>query len=170
MQLQCTTQAYVAFVKHEDRRMHKHVTQRWFNIYIVILLHQWEWAWEREIDGERLSEMDGERESARAREFVWLCAGVCECVRARAVLSPRPLNIMQSERIHTFPDPWPWINNFLEQWSERVYRFRWITRPFNWSGEKAWNNSVQQRRWTHSSKANQGSAHVSRYGSRKSSE
>ena len=73
MQLQCTTQAYVAFVKHEDRRMHKHVTLRWYNIYIVILYiyeSEPEREREREIDDGRLSEMDGERESARAREFV----------------------------------------------------------------------------------------------------
>ena len=28
----------------------------------------------------------------------------------------------------------------------------WVTLPFNWSGEKSWNNSVHHR-WTHSRKA-----------------
>ena len=46
---------------------------------------------------------------------------------------------------HTFPNPWPWINNCIEQWSERVFLFNWVTLPFNWSGEKTWNNSVQHR-------------------------
>ena len=63
---------------------------------------------------------------------------------------------------HTFPNPWPWINNCIEQWSERVFLFNWVTLPFNWSGGKTWNNSVQHR-WTHSNKAKHGSDHVSRY-------
>ena len=42
----------------------------------------------------------------------------------------------------------------------------WVTLPFNWTGEKARNNSVQ-RRWTHSCKAN-GSSHASTYGMWKS--
>ena len=50
--------------------------------------------------------------------------------------------------IHAIPDPWPWINNCLEQWSERVFLFSWVTLPFNWSGAKVSNNSVQHR-WTH---------------------
>ena len=54
MQLQCTTQAYVAFVKHEDRRMHKHVTLRWYNVYIVILyINESEPERERERDRRR---------------------------------------------------------------------------------------------------------------------
>ena len=46
--------------------------------------------------------------------------------------------------IHTIPDSWPWINNYLTQWSERIFRFNWVTLPFNWSGEK----SVKQLRTT----------------------
>ena len=38
--------------------------------------------------------------------------------------------------IYTIPDP-----RRLEQWSERVFRFSWVTLPFNWSGEKVWNDS-----------------------------
>ena len=33
--------------------------------------------------------------------------------------------------IHTIPDPWPWINSCLEQWSEQVLLFNWVTFPFN---------------------------------------
>ena len=62
--------------------------------------------------------------------------------------------------IHTFPEHWPWTNNCFEQWSEQVFLSSWVTHPFNWSGEKAWKNSVQNR-WAHSTKANHGSAHVS---------
>ena len=51
----------------------------------------------------------------------------------------------------------------LEQWAERVFRCNWVAPPFNWSGEKAWHNSVQHR-WTHSSEENHGSAQASRYG------
>ena len=68
-----------------------------------------------------------------------------------------------SQVIHIIPDPWPWIYNCLEQLSERVFRFNWVTLPLNWSDEKAWKNSVQHR-WTHSSKENHGSLHASRYG------
>ena len=57
--------------------------------------------------------------------------------------------------------------NCLEQWSERVFLFNWATLPFNWSGEKVWNNSVQHC-WTHSSTENHGSAHALRYGTWKS--
>ena len=45
--------------------------------------------------------------------------------------------------IHTIPDLQPWITNCLGQWSERIFRFYWLTHPFNWFGEKVWNNSVQ---------------------------
>ena len=37
---------------------------------------------------------------------------------------------------HTILDPWPLINDCLEQWSERVFLFSWVTLPFNWSGVK----------------------------------
>ena len=53
----------------------------------------------------------------------------------------------QQQNIHTIPDPWPWINNCLEQWSERVYRVKWVTLPFNRSGEKEWNRV--QHHWIH---------------------
>ena len=41
--------------------------------------------------------------------------------------------------IHTFPDPWPWINNCLEQWSERVFLLSWET-----SVQLVWRESVKQ--------------------------
>ena len=71
--------------------------------------------------------------------------------------------------VHTIPGPWPWITNSLEQWSKRVFLFNRVTLPFSWSGEEVWNNSVQHC-WTHSSQANHGNAHASRYGTWKSCE
>ena len=68
-----------------------------------------------------------------------------------------PWGLKKRLSIHTLPDPWPLTHNSLEQWSERVFLFNWVTLPFNWSGETVWNNSVQLR-WTHSSKASHGSA------------
>ena len=32
--------------------------------------------------------------------------------------------------IHKISDPWCWINNCLEQWSEWVYQFSWVTLLF----------------------------------------
>ena len=69
--------------------------------------------------------------------------------------------------LHTIPDPWPWINNCLEQWSQHVFQFNWVTLAFTWYGEKVWKNSVQHC-WSHSSKANHGSAHALRYDMSKS--
>ena len=65
--------------------------------------------------------------------------------------------------IHTVPDPWPWLKNCLEQWSDRVFLFNSVTLPFNKSGKKVWNKSVDHH-WSHSNKARHCSALESIYG------
>ena len=85
----------------------------------------------------------------------WLVVQLPERAPARQVHSvhfPWRHQIISRRR-----DPWLWIYNCLRQWSERAFRFNLVTLPLNRFGEKAW----KVHHWTHSSKANHGSAQAS---------
>ena len=99
-----------------------------------------------------------------SEEWSRLCIRFSLCLKLVSVMFTSPPPLLNATFIHNIPaHPWPWINNCLDQWSERVLP----VQLSNTSLQLAWQESGKQLRTTartRSREANHGSAYASRYG------